>query len=110
MIIQIEQQHASQTIAELYQNSFFQRYWRAIGRFIGRGKPTSIWISGAFIIGANLLLSVTVSALLGETQFTTGNAIVVNVMWVAFTYLMIPLYINVNGRMAAKQTCPNRRS
>jgi hypothetical protein len=51
MSIQTEQEHASQVIAELYQNSFFLRYWQAIGRFIGRGKPVSIWVSAAVAMG-----------------------------------------------------------
>jgi len=99
MSIQTEQQRASQTIAELYQNSFFERYWEAIGRFVGWGKPTSIWISVAVVMGVNLLLGVIVSVLLGETQFTTINAILVSAMWVTFSYFMIPLFINTNRRV-----------
>jgi len=99
MSIETEQEHASQVIAELYQNSFFNRYWRAIGKFIGRGKPVSIWVSVAVVMGANLLLSVTVSVLLKETQFTTLNAILVNVMWVTWAYFAIPVTLITNGRL-----------
>lgn len=99
MSIQTEQQHASQVIDELYQNTFFQRYWRAIGRFIGRGKQVSIWVSAAIVMGANLLLGVTVSVLLGETQFTTLKAILVDFMWVTYTYLLIPPLYSINTRM-----------
>jgi hypothetical protein len=99
MSIPTPQQDASQVIAELYQNTFFQRYWRAIGRFIGRGKQASLWASVALVMSANLLLGVTVSALLGETQFTTLTAILVNFMWVVYGFLVIPLFIGMNTRM-----------
>jgi len=99
MSIQSERQRASQVIAELYKSSFFIRYWEIIGRFIGRGKPASIWMSAAVVMCANLLMGVTVSALLGETQFTTRNAIIVNTMWVTYSYFMIPLMIGIHGRM-----------
>ena len=99
MIIQIEQQRASQAIAELYQNSFFNRYWRAIGRFISRGKPTTLWVSAAVVMGANLLLGVTVSALLREKQFTTSSAVLANAVWVTWTYFAIPLTFNIIGRL-----------
>lgn len=95
----MDRQYASQVIGELYQNSFFNRYWETIGRFLGRGKPTSIWVSAAVVMSANLLLGVTVSALLGETQFTTWNAILVNLMWVTYSYFMIPLFLYRNKRL-----------
>lgn len=99
MSIETEQEHASQVIAELYQNSFFNRYWRAIGKFIGRGKPVSIWVSVAVVMVANLLLGITVSALLKERQFTTLSAILVNVMWVTWAYFAIPVTLITNGRL-----------
>jgi hypothetical protein len=99
MSVQTEQQATSQVIADLYENSLFQQYWRAIGRFISRGKQASLWASVAFVMGANLLLGVTVSTLLGETQFTTLRAILVNFMYVAYSFLAIPLSIDMNTRM-----------
>lgn len=99
MSIQTERQRASQVIDELYQNSFFVKYWETIGRFIRRGKPASIWLSAAVVMGANLWIGVTVSVLLGEIQFTTLNAIIQNAMWVTYSYLMLPLMINLHGRM-----------
>ncbi len=99
MTTQTKQQDPGQLIAELYQNTFFQRYWRAIGRFIGRGKQSSLWLSVAIVMGINLLLGVTVSILLGETQFTTMTAIFVNFMWVTYGFLMILLFIPFNTRM-----------
>ena len=99
MSIQTEQERASQVIAELYQNSFFQRYWRAIGRFIGRGKPVSIWVSVAVVMFVTLLLGVTVSVLLRETLFTTTTAILINFMWVVYGFLVIPLFININTKI-----------
>jgi len=96
---QAEQQDASHVIDELYQNTFFQRYWRTIGRFIGRGKQASLWLSAAIVMGINLLLGVSVSSLLGETQFTTMTAIFVNFIWVTYGFLMIPLSIKINTRM-----------
>lgn len=99
MSIQTERQRASQVFGELYQNSFFNRYWETIGRFLGRGKPTSIWVSAAIVMSGNLLLGVAVSTLLVETQFTTLNAILVNIMWVTYTYFMIPLFLNRNKRL-----------
>lgn len=99
MSIQTKQEHASQIIDELYQNSFFQRYWRAIGLFLGRGKPTSLWVSVVIVMGVNLLLGITVSALLGETLFTTLTAILVNFMWAAYGFLIIPLFINTNTKI-----------
>lgn len=99
MSIQTERQRASQVIGELYQNSFFNRYWETIGRFLGRGKLASIWVSAAVVMSANLLLGVTVSALLGEAQFTTLNAILINLMWVTYTYFIIPLFLNRNKRL-----------
>ena len=99
MSIQTEQERASQVIVELYQNSFFQRYWRAIGLFLGRGKPVSIWVSAAIVMGVNLLVGVTVSALLKETQFTTPNAILISAMWVTWAYFAILITTNLNGRL-----------
>lgn len=99
MSIQTERQHASQVIGELYQNSFFNRYWEAIGRFLGRGKPVSIWVSAAVVMSANLLLGVTVSALFGETEFTTLKAILVNLMWVTYSYFVIPPFLSRNKRL-----------
>jgi len=99
MSIQTERQRASQVLGELYQNSFFNRYWETIGRFLGRGKLASIWVSAAVVMSANLLLGTTVSALLGETQFTTLNAILVNLMWVTYSYFVIPLFLNQNNRL-----------
>jgi len=99
MSIQAERERASQVIAELYQNSFFQQYWRAIGRFIGRGKPASLWVSAAVVMSVNLLLGVTVSALLAETQFTTLNAILLSAELVTWTYVVIILTMNINGRL-----------
>jgi hypothetical protein len=99
MNIEIERQHASQVIDELYENTFFQRYWRAIGRFIGRGKQASIWVSAAIVMSTNLLLGVAISALLGETQFTTMKAILVNLMWATYGFLLIPIFISINTRM-----------
>ena len=99
MSIEIERQHASQVIDELYENTFFQRYWRAIGRLIGRGKQASIWVSAAIVMCTNLLLGLTVSALLGETQFTTMKAILVNLMWVTYGFILFPIFISTNTRM-----------
>jgi hypothetical protein len=82
-----------------YENTFFQRYWRAIRRFVGRGKQASIWVSAAIVMSINLLLGVAVSALLGETQFTTMKAILVNLMWVTYGFLMIPIFISINTRI-----------
>ena len=99
MSIQTEQQDASHVIAELYQNTFFQRYWRAIGRFIGRGQQATLWLSVAIVMGINLLLGVSVSVLIRETQFTTMTAILVNIMWVTYGFLVIPLSVTINTRM-----------
>ena len=99
MSIQTEQERASQIIVELYQNSFFQRYWRAIGLFLGRGKPASIWVSAAVVMGINLSLGITVSAILRETQFTTLNAILISTMWVTWAYFAILITTNLNGRL-----------
>lgn len=99
MSIQTQRQRATQIIAELYQNSFFIRYWATIGWFLGRGKPTSIWVSAAIVTGVNFLLSFTVSVVLGETKFTSLNAILLSVMWVIFSYFTILLLISMNTRM-----------
>lgn len=99
MSVETERERASQAIAEAYQSSFFNLYWRAIGLFLGKGRPSSIWVSAAAVMVGNLLLGVAVSALLGETQFTALNAILVNVMWVTWTYLGVSLTIIINGRM-----------
>jgi hypothetical protein len=94
-----KQQDASQVMADLYENTFFQRYWRAIGRVSGRGKQASLWASAALVMGVTLLLGIAVSALLGETQFTTLTAILVNLMWLSYGFLMIPLFMSINTRM-----------
>ena len=99
MSIQTERQRASQVIAELYQNSFFERYWNTIGNFLGSGKQRSIWVNAAIVMGANLSLGVIVSALLGETQFTTLKAILVNVIWVVFSYFAVLLMVTRNSRL-----------
>jgi len=93
------QQDASQMMIELYQNTFVQRYWGAIGRFMGRGKQASLWTSVAFVMGATLLLGIAVSTLLGETQFTTLKAILANLMWLTYGTLMILVSISINTRM-----------
>ncbi len=99
MNIQNERQQASQVIDELYQNTFFQQYWQAIRKFIGKGKIASIWVSAAIIMSINLLLGVTVSVFLGETQFTTLNVILSNLIWVAYAYFSILLFLSMNTRM-----------
>lgn len=99
MTAQIKQQDPSQVIAELYQNTFSQRYWQTIGRLIGRGKQASLWASAALVMGANLLFGITISALLRETQFTSWKAILLNIVWVAYGFLMIPLFIRMNTKM-----------
>jgi hypothetical protein len=99
MKTQTERQDPSQVIGELYQNTFFERYWRAIGRLIGRGKQASIWASASLVMAANLLLGITVSAVLAETHFTTLRAILVNTVWAVYGILMIPLLIGMNTRM-----------
>jgi len=99
MSIKIAREQASQVIAELEQNRFFRRYWRAIGTFLGRRRQFSIWVSAALVMLANLALGVTVSALLGESQFTTPVMILTNFMWVAYTYFMIPISLGINGRL-----------
>jgi len=99
MSFQTEQQQARQTITELYQNSFFQRYWQVIGKFIGRGKPTSIWKSAAVVMGVNLLLGISVSVLLKETQFTTLSSILTNAIWIVWAYFATVAIINVDRRL-----------
>jgi hypothetical protein len=99
MSIKTEHHQASEVIANLQQNTFFRRYWDTIGTFLGRGKPVSIWISAAVVMIANLLIGVTISTLLKETQFTSLDAIRMNFMWVAYTYFTIPLFLNMNARL-----------
>lgn len=99
MSIQSEQQYASQVIGALYQNSFFNQYWDEIGRFLGRGKPTSIWLSSAVVMGANLFLGITISLLLKETQFTTLEIIKANALWITYSFFMIPLLVNIHTMM-----------
>lgn len=100
MSIQVEQQRASKIIAELHNKSFFQWYWRAIGRLLGRKeKPVSVWVSAGFVMCLNLLAGIAVSGLLGETYFMTFNAILVRIMWVSFAYFFIPILIKINEKM-----------
>ncbi len=99
MSIKTERQQASQVIADLEQSAFVNRYWRAIGAFLGKGKPVSIWVSAAVVMGANLLLGVTVSVVLRETQFTSFEAILKSATWVIFSYFTIPLFVGANVRL-----------
>ena len=91
MSLEKQRQQTSQAIADLLQKTFFRRYWRAIGTFIGRGRVAPIWVSAAVVMLVNLLVGTTVSALLGETRFTAPEIILTNLMWVTYTYFTIPL-------------------
>lgn len=88
----------SQTIEDLWQNTFFGRYWRAIGTFIGRGKAVPIWVSAAVVMVLNLFLGVSISALLGETRFASIQMILTSLMWVAYTYFATILFLGVHSR------------
>src|SRR5829696_7727191 len=99
MNAQTEQQDPSQVMGELYQNTFFQRYWLAIVRLIVRGRQASIWTSAALVMGISLFLGISISVLLAEPQLTTWRAILVNTMWAAYGILLIPLFISMNTRM-----------
>jgi hypothetical protein len=94
-----QRKQTSQAIAELWHDNFFNRHWRAIGRLTGRGKEISIWISVAVLMVVDLLLGVSLSAVLGETHFTSTSIILTNLMWVTYTYLMILLALGVYSRM-----------
>ena len=94
-----QRKQTSQAITELWHNSFFNRHWRTIGRFAGRGKEVSIWISAAVLMVVNLLLGVSLSAVLGETHFISTSIILTNLMWVTYTYLMILLALGIYSRM-----------
>ena len=64
MSLATQRKLTSQAIADLWQNTFFHRYWRAIGTFIGRGKAVPIWVSAAVVMIVNLFIGVSISALL----------------------------------------------
>ena len=99
MNLEIQRQETSQVIADLLQNTFFRRYWRAIGTFIGRGKVASIWVSAAVVMLINFLLGSGISLLLGETHYTGPQIILTNLMWVTYTYFMILLFLAVSLRL-----------
>lgn len=99
MSFEKQRQQTSQAIADLLQKTFFRRYWRAIGTFIGRGKVTSIWLSAAVVMLANLLTGLAVSVLLKETRFTNLETILSNLIWVTYTFFMIPLVLAINARL-----------
>jgi hypothetical protein len=89
----------SQAIEDLWQNTFFGRYWRAIGTFLGRGKAASIWVSAAVVMIVNFLLGVSTSALLGETRFTSIQMILTSLMWVTFTYFTLISFLGIHSRL-----------
>ena len=99
MSLEVQSQQTRQAIADHLHKTFFRRYWRAIGTFIGRGKVASIWVSAAVVMLANLIAGVVVSALLGETRFTNPETIFNNLVWVSYTYFMIPLGLAINERL-----------
>lgn len=94
-----QHQQTSQVMADVLFNTFFQRYWRAIGSLIGRGKVASIWVSAAVVMIANILVGWSISVLLKETLFTSPEIILNNLIWVTYTYLMIPLILSINARL-----------
>lgn len=99
MSLEMQRQQTKQIIGDIIQNTFFQRYWRAIGSLIRRGKVASIWLSAAVVMIANLLVGWAISVLLKETQSTSPEIILNNLIWVTYTYLMIPLILSINARL-----------
>ena len=89
----------SQAIADLWQNTFFRRYWRAIGTFLGRGKAVSVWVSAAVVMIINLFTGVSISALLGETRFVSIQMILTSLMWVTYTYFVIIFFLGVHSKL-----------
>src|SRR5262245_20750913 len=94
-----QRQQTRQFMADVLFNTFFQRYWRAIGSLIGRGQVASIWVSAAVVMIANLLVGWSISVLLKETLFASPEIILNNLIWVTYTYLMIPLILSINTRL-----------
>ena len=99
MSLATQRKLTSQAIADLWQNTFFGQYWRAIGTFIGRGKAVSILVSAAVVMIVNLFIGVSISALLGETRFTSTPVILTNLMWVTYTYSAIILFFSLHSRL-----------
>jgi hypothetical protein len=99
MSLATQRKLTSQAIEDLWQNSFFSRYWRAIGTFLGRGKAVSIWVSAAVVMIVNLLLGVSISALLGESRFISTQVVLTNLMWVTSTYSAILLFFSLHSRL-----------
>ena len=99
MSVVMQRKQTSQATAELWKNNFFNRHWRAIGIFLGRGKQVSIWISAAALMAINWLLGVSLSFLLRETYFTTTSLVLTNLMWVSYTYLAILLALGTYGKL-----------
>ena len=89
----------SQAIADLWQNTFFRRYWRAIGTFLGRGKAVSVWVSVAVVMIINLFAGVSISALLEETHFVSIQMILTSLMWVTYTYFVIIFFLGVHSKL-----------
>ncbi len=99
MSLATQRKQTSHAVADLWQNTFFGHYWRAIGIFLGRGKAVSIWKSAAVVMIANLLLGVGISALLGETRFITIPEILKHLMWITYTYSAILLFLSLHSSL-----------
>jgi hypothetical protein len=99
MSLATQRKLTSQAIEVLWQNTFFGRYWRAIGTFLGRGKVAPVSVSAAVLMMINFFLGVSISVLLGETRFTTIPLILTNLMWVTYTYSGILLFFSIHSRL-----------
>ena len=98
MSLMEQRQETKQVITDLIQNTFFRRYWQMIGTFIGRGRTVSIWVSAAVVLIASVLAGLAISVLLKETFFTRPEIILNDLIWVTYTYFMIPLILSINSR------------
>jgi hypothetical protein len=97
MSLVMQRKQTNQAIEELWQNTFFNRYWRAIGSLLGRGKQVPIGLTVAVVMAANLFLGVGVSTLLKETRFLTFPVILTNLMWATYTFLALLVFLQIHS-------------
>jgi hypothetical protein len=94
-----QRKQTSQAVAELWHNTFFNRYWRAIGGFLGRDKEVPVSVSAAVVMALSWMLGVSISFLLRESQFLSTQVVLTNLMWMGYTYFVILLAIANHSKL-----------
>jgi hypothetical protein len=94
-----QRKQTSQAVAELWHNTFFNRYWRAIGSFLGRGKEVPLGVSVAVVMTVNLIVGTSVSFLLRERQYLSAPVVMADLVWVTYTCFAVLLARVIHAKL-----------